>query len=75
MNRTNVVAGQYAQACVRSAGQCGAEVLDLWTLMQKDGQVRWNIKVTYILHVIPHTNLCVSVCLYYASSGHLSLPL
>ncbi|XP_041929206.1 isoamyl acetate-hydrolyzing esterase 1 homolog [Alosa sapidissima] len=38
LNRTNAGAGQYAQACVKSAGQCGAEVLDLWTLMQKDGQ-------------------------------------
>ncbi|KAG7465837.1 hypothetical protein MATL_G00158020 [Megalops atlanticus] len=38
LNRLNAVAGQYAQACVQAAGQCGAEVLDLWTLMQKDGQ-------------------------------------
>ncbi|KAL2098797.1 hypothetical protein ACEWY4_005277 [Coilia grayii] len=38
LNRTNTVAGQYAQACVKSAAQCGADVLDLWTLMQKDGQ-------------------------------------
>ncbi|XP_063040210.1 isoamyl acetate-hydrolyzing esterase 1 homolog [Engraulis encrasicolus] len=36
LNRTNSVAGQYAQACVKTAAQCGAEVLDLWTLMQKD---------------------------------------
>lgn len=40
LNRHNSVAGQYAQACVQAAGQCGADVLDLWTLMQKDGQVR-----------------------------------
>lgn len=40
LNRLNSVAGQYAQACVQAAGQCGADVLDLWTLMQKDGQVR-----------------------------------
>ncbi|KAM6968991.1 isoamyl acetate-hydrolyzing esterase 1 homolog [Tautogolabrus adspersus] len=38
LNRHNSVAGQYAQACVQAAGQCGADVLDLWTLMQKDGQ-------------------------------------
>ncbi|XP_034015261.1 isoamyl acetate-hydrolyzing esterase 1 homolog [Thalassophryne amazonica] len=38
LNRHNSVAGQYAQACVQVAGQCGADVLDLWTLMQKDGQ-------------------------------------
>lgn len=39
LNRHNAVAGQYAQACVLAAGQCGTDVLDLWTLMQKDGQV------------------------------------
>lgn len=38
LNRHNSVAGQYAQACVQAASQCGADVLDLWTLMQKDGQ-------------------------------------
>lgn len=39
LNRLNSVAGQYAQACVQAAGQSGVDVLDLWTLMQKDGQV------------------------------------
>lgn len=39
LNRHNSAAGQYAQACVQAAGQCGADVLDLWTLMQKDEQV------------------------------------
>lgn len=38
LNRLNAVAGQYAQACVEAAAQCGVNVLDLWTLMQKDGQ-------------------------------------
>ncbi|XP_061551803.1 isoamyl acetate-hydrolyzing esterase 1 homolog [Phycodurus eques] len=38
LNRLNSVAGQYAQACVQAAAQCDADVLDLWTLMQKDGQ-------------------------------------
>ncbi|XP_004082315.1 isoamyl acetate-hydrolyzing esterase 1 homolog isoform X2 [Oryzias latipes] len=38
LNRLNSTAGQYAQACVRAAAQCGSDVLDLWTLMQKDGQ-------------------------------------
>ncbi|XP_074517862.1 isoamyl acetate-hydrolyzing esterase 1 homolog [Sebastes fasciatus] len=37
LNRFNSSAGQYAQACVQAASQCGADVLDLWTLMQKDG--------------------------------------
>jgi len=40
------VAGQYAQACVQAAGQSGVDVLDLWTLMQKDGQVT---------HMLAHT--------------------
>ncbi|XP_049597439.1 isoamyl acetate-hydrolyzing esterase 1 homolog [Syngnathus scovelli] len=38
LNRLNSVAGEYAQACVQAASQCGVDVLDLWTLMQKDGQ-------------------------------------
>lgn len=38
LNRSHSAAGQYAQACVAAAGQVGADVLDLWTLMQKDGQ-------------------------------------
>ncbi|KAG9268483.1 hypothetical protein AMEX_G17466 [Astyanax mexicanus] len=38
LNRLNSVTGQYAQACVQTAGQCGVDVLDLWSLMQKDGQ-------------------------------------
>ncbi|XP_020774957.1 isoamyl acetate-hydrolyzing esterase 1 homolog [Boleophthalmus pectinirostris] len=38
LNRANSVTGQYAQACVEAAGQCGVDVLDVWTLMQKDGQ-------------------------------------
>ncbi|XP_055028036.1 isoamyl acetate-hydrolyzing esterase 1 homolog isoform X1 [Misgurnus anguillicaudatus] len=38
LNRLNSVAGQYAQACVQTAGKCAVDVLDLWTLMQKDGQ-------------------------------------
>uniref|UniRef100_A0A673KVT0 Isoamyl acetate-hydrolyzing esterase 1 homolog n=1 Tax=Sinocyclocheilus rhinocerous TaxID=307959 RepID=A0A673KVT0_9TELE len=37
LNRLNSVSGQYAQACVQAAGQSGVDVLDLWTLMQKDG--------------------------------------
>ncbi|XP_068195048.1 isoamyl acetate-hydrolyzing esterase 1 homolog isoform X2 [Antennarius striatus] len=38
LNRHNSTAGQYTQACVQAAAQCGADILDLWTLMQKDGQ-------------------------------------
>ncbi|XP_028907687.1 isoamyl acetate-hydrolyzing esterase 1 homolog [Ornithorhynchus anatinus] len=38
LNRLNMVAGEYAKACVQVAKECGTEVLDLWTLMQKDNQ-------------------------------------
>lgn len=40
LNRLNLVAGDYAAACLQAARDCGTEALDLWTLMQKDGQVR-----------------------------------
>ncbi|KAL4624044.1 hypothetical protein GN956_G18866 [Arapaima gigas] len=36
LNRLNTATGQYAQACVQTGSRCGVEVLDLWTLMQKD---------------------------------------
>lgn len=45
LNRLNSVVGQYAQACVQAAAQCGTDVLDLWSLMQKDCQVSWHINV------------------------------
>ncbi|NXS58735.1 IAH1 esterase, partial [Brachypteracias leptosomus] len=35
LNRRNATTGQYAQACVQVARDCGTEVLDLWTMMQK----------------------------------------
>ncbi|MBN3311270.1 IAH1 esterase, partial [Amia calva] len=38
LNRLNAVTGQYAQACVQAGAECGTEVLDLWTLMQENGQ-------------------------------------
>ncbi|XP_051061908.1 LOW QUALITY PROTEIN: isoamyl acetate-hydrolyzing esterase 1 homolog [Phodopus roborovskii] len=38
LNRRNSVAGEYANACLRVATDCGTGVLDLWTLMQKDNQ-------------------------------------
>lgn len=40
LNRLNSVVGEYAGACVQVARDCGVDVLDLWTLMQKDTQVR-----------------------------------
>ena len=41
LNRLNSVVGEYARACLQVAQDCGADALDLWTLMQKDGQVQW----------------------------------
>ncbi|KAK3563408.1 hypothetical protein QTP86_026233 [Hemibagrus guttatus] len=37
LNRLNSVAGQYARVCVQTAGRCGVDVIDLWSLMKK----RW----------------------------------
>ncbi|XP_053564920.1 isoamyl acetate-hydrolyzing esterase 1 homolog [Bombina bombina] len=38
LNRLNSVTGVYAKACVQTANECGTEVLDLWTLMQKENK-------------------------------------
>ncbi|KAK1333298.1 hypothetical protein QTO34_006839 [Cnephaeus nilssonii] len=38
LNRLNAVVGEYASACLQVARDCGTDVLDLWALMQKDGQ-------------------------------------
>jgi len=38
LNRLNLVVGEYAGACLQVAQDCGIDVLDLWTLMQKDTQ-------------------------------------
>ncbi|XP_026700936.1 isoamyl acetate-hydrolyzing esterase 1 homolog [Athene cunicularia] len=36
LNRRNATTGEYAHACVQVARDCGTDVLDLWTLMQKN---------------------------------------
>ncbi|XP_037384438.1 isoamyl acetate-hydrolyzing esterase 1 homolog [Talpa occidentalis] len=38
LNRLNSVVGDYASACMQVAQDCGTDALDLWTLMQQDGQ-------------------------------------
>ncbi|KAG8124252.1 hypothetical protein E2320_019608 [Naja naja] len=38
LNRLNSVTGEYAKACVRVAEECHADVIDLWTLMQKGNE-------------------------------------
>ncbi|XP_001381175.2 isoamyl acetate-hydrolyzing esterase 1 homolog isoform X1 [Monodelphis domestica] len=38
LNRLNMVVGEYAKACLEVGQNCGADVLDLWTLMQKDNK-------------------------------------
>ncbi|KAG8542488.1 hypothetical protein GDO81_026627 [Engystomops pustulosus] len=37
LNRLNSVTGTYAKACVQVGAEYGADVLDLWTLMQEGG--------------------------------------
>ncbi|XP_019063709.1 isoamyl acetate-hydrolyzing esterase 1 homolog isoform X1 [Fukomys damarensis] len=54
LNRRNSVAGEYARACVQVAHDYGTDVLDLWTLMQKDQDFS-----TYLsdgLHLSPKGN-------------------
>ncbi|KAK2533918.1 Iah1 [Columba guinea] len=36
LNRHNATTGEYAQACVQAAMDSGTDVIDLWTLMQKN---------------------------------------
>ncbi|XP_012678299.1 isoamyl acetate-hydrolyzing esterase 1 homolog [Clupea harengus] len=75
LNRTNAVAGQYAQACVRSASQCGADVLDLWTLMQKDGQ-DFSVYLSDGLHLSDKGNQFVAQHLWRLLESRVSqLPL
>uniref|UniRef100_A0AAQ4RW90 Isoamyl acetate-hydrolyzing esterase 1 homolog n=1 Tax=Gasterosteus aculeatus aculeatus TaxID=481459 RepID=A0AAQ4RW90_GASAC len=63
LNRLNSTAGQYAEACVQVAGQCGAAALDLWTLMQKDGQ-DYTVYLSDGLHLSPKGNQFVALHLW-----------
>ncbi|XP_053142540.1 isoamyl acetate-hydrolyzing esterase 1 homolog isoform X4 [Hemicordylus capensis] len=36
LNRLNIITGEYAKACVKVAGDCGTDVIDLWTLIQEN---------------------------------------
>ncbi|XP_048660791.1 isoamyl acetate-hydrolyzing esterase 1 homolog isoform X3 [Marmota marmota marmota] len=38
INRLNSVVGEYASVCLQVAQDCGTDVLDLWTMMQKDNE-------------------------------------
>ncbi|KAM4804542.1 isoamyl acetate-hydrolyzing esterase 1 homolog isoform X2 [Urocitellus parryii] len=38
INRLNSVVGEYASMCLQVAQDCGTDVLDLWTMMQKDNE-------------------------------------
>ncbi|XP_004582650.2 isoamyl acetate-hydrolyzing esterase 1 homolog isoform X1 [Ochotona princeps] len=58
LNRRNTVVGEYASACVRVAQDCGADVLDLWALMQKDGQ-DFSAYLSDGLHLSPKGNAFV----------------
>ncbi|KAL6105593.1 iah1 [Pungitius sinensis] len=63
LNRLNSAAGQYAEACVQVAGQCGAAALDLWTLMQKDGQ-DYTVYLSDGLHLSQKGNQFVALHLW-----------
>ncbi|XP_019376277.1 PREDICTED: isoamyl acetate-hydrolyzing esterase 1 homolog isoform X1 [Gavialis gangeticus] len=36
LNRLNSTTGEYAKTCVQVAKECGTDVIDLWTLMQRN---------------------------------------
>ncbi|KAM4867428.1 isoamyl acetate-hydrolyzing esterase 1 homolog isoform 2-T2 [Thomomys bottae] len=55
LNRLNAVVGDYASACVQVAQECGTDVLDLWTLMQKDNQ-DFSTYLSDGLHLSPKGN-------------------
>lgn len=71
LNRVNSVAGQYAQACVQAAGQCGSDVLDIWTLMQKDGQ-DYSVYLSDGLHLSEKGNQFVSEHLWGLMESRLA---
>ncbi|KAM4543062.1 isoamyl acetate-hydrolyzing esterase 1 homolog [Odontesthes bonariensis] len=71
LNRHNSMAGQYALACVQAAGQCGSEVLDLWTLMQKDGQ-DYTVYLSDGLHLSEKGNQFVAQHLWGILESRLS---
>lgn len=71
LNRNNSVAGQYAQACVQAAGQCGADVLDLWTLMQKNGQ-DYSVYLSDGLHLSEKGNQFVARHLWGLLEPHVA---
>ncbi|KAM9201011.1 isoamyl acetate-hydrolyzing esterase 1 homolog isoform 1-T1 [Dugong dugon] len=55
LNRLNFVVGEYASACLKVAQDCGTDVLDLWTLMQKDNQ-DFSSYLSDGLHLSPEGN-------------------
>uniref|UniRef100_A0A8C1WWY5 1-alkyl-2-acetylglycerophosphocholine esterase n=1 Tax=Cyprinus carpio TaxID=7962 RepID=A0A8C1WWY5_CYPCA len=59
LNWLNSVVGQYVQACVQAARQSGVDVLDLWTLMQKDGQ-DFSVYLSDALHLSDKGNQFVA---------------
>ncbi|MEQ2268892.1 isoamyl acetate-hydrolyzing esterase [Xenotaenia resolanae] len=71
LNRHNSVVGQYAQACVQAAAQCGSDVLDLWTLMQKDGQ-DYTVYLSDGLHLSEKGNQFVAQHLWSLLAGRVA---
>ncbi|KAM5262787.1 isoamyl acetate-hydrolyzing esterase 1 homolog [Ctenodactylus gundi] len=58
LNRLNAVVGEYASACLQVAQDFGTDVLDLWTLMQKDNQ-DFSSYLSDGLHLSPKGNAFV----------------
>ncbi|TNN80260.1 Isoamyl acetate-hydrolyzing esterase 1 [Liparis tanakae] len=71
LNRNNSTAGQYAQECVQVAGECGAVSLDLWTLMQKDGQ-DYTVYLSDGLHLSQRGNQFVAQHLWVLLESHVA---
>uniref|UniRef100_A0A671ELS8 Isoamyl acetate-hydrolyzing esterase 1 homolog n=3 Tax=Rhinolophus ferrumequinum TaxID=59479 RepID=A0A671ELS8_RHIFE len=59
LNRLKSVVGEYARACLQVAQECGTDVLDLWTLMQRDGQ-DFSSYLSDGLHLSPKGNEVLS---------------
>ncbi|XP_072490358.1 isoamyl acetate-hydrolyzing esterase 1 homolog isoform X1 [Notamacropus eugenii] len=55
LNRMNLVVGEYAKACLQVGQNCGTDVLDLWTLMQKDSK-DFSLYLLDGLHLSPKGN-------------------
>ncbi|KAF4790477.1 Cleavage and polyadenylation specificity factor subunit 3 [Turdus rufiventris] len=70
LNRCNATTGQYAQACVQVARECSTDVLDLWTLMQKNQD--FSSYLSDGLHLSPKGNSFLAAQLWSRLENKLS---